>query len=398
MLFFLSALYGLFMRLNAVYTLPFFDYAKFLQAHSHITFLGWGFMSVTALYNWLFLPKYIAFNSFFKWLFGVEFLSIGLMLISFPIQGYKAFSIVLLSVFLLTSYVYIFNFFKHYIHNSKHNKTTALFIKSSLLFYILSSFGIWAIGIVVATQGKTDLYYNSIYFYLHFLYNGFFVFALFGLFIHLLTKKGIHFSKTKTQRFFWLMFIACIPAFTLSLVKSENMAITSIGIISASIQLFALYYLIGIINSIKLSSTRLIKTLISVVLLSYFIKVILQFGSSIPIFKALIVGLKSYFVIGYIHLVTLGIVSSMIIYLLFEFKLLNSDKKYSKMGVSCFLLGVISTEFTLFIQGILIWAAKSTLPNYSHLILIESAILLIGILYLLIGYIYPNSKNNNSQM
>lgn len=201
-LFLFSAFYGWLIRLNAITNLSFFDYAKFLQAHSHVTFLGWGFMGVTALFNWLFLQKTNGFNATYKWLYGIEFSAIGLMLISFPLQGYKVFSIVLLSIFLVTSYIYIIKFYIDLLKTDQP-QIVVRFIRSSLLFYLLSSLGIWGIGIVVATQGKTDLYYNSIYFYLHFLYNGFFVFSLFGLFIKFLIKNGIDYSTKNLNYFFY---------------------------------------------------------------------------------------------------------------------------------------------------------------------------------------------------
>jgi len=67
-LFLISALYGWLIRYSSVTKLSFFDYAKFLQAHSHVTFLGWGFMSVTPLFNWLLLSHSKAFNKIYKWI------------------------------------------------------------------------------------------------------------------------------------------------------------------------------------------------------------------------------------------------------------------------------------------------------------------------------------------
>jgi hypothetical protein len=234
-LFLISALYGWLMRLSTVVNIPNFNYTLFLQAHSHVTFLGWGFIGTTTLFNYLFIKKDKSINKKFKFIFGIEIVSICLMLISFPLQGYKVFSIILLSIFLITSYVYIYQFFKH-LDIQKISKPVFLFIKSSLFFYILSSIGIWAIGAVVATQGKTDLYYNSIYFYLHFLYNGFFVFALFGLFFQYLKKQNINLNSKHLKRFFWITFSTCIPVYILSLVGSTSTFVIGIGILTAAIQ------------------------------------------------------------------------------------------------------------------------------------------------------------------
>lgn len=390
-LFFLSASYGVLMRLSTVVNIPNFNYTRFLQSHSHVTFLGWGFIGVTTLFNFLFLPKEKQFNTLFKTIFGIEIICIFLMLLSFPLQGYKVFSIVLLSTFLITSYIYIQQFLKHF--NSKAiSRPILLFIKSSLFFYILSSLGIWAIGIVVATQGKTDLYYNSIYFYLHFLYNGFFVSALFGLFFQYLNQQRLSLNSKHLNRFFWITSVTCIPAYILSLVNSQNTVTITINLITALTQLISIPYLILILNSVKkrfidsLSSSE--KLLLFAVILAYIFKLVLQFTSAFPQLSEHIVSLKSYFVIGYIHLVTLGFLSPFLLFSLIRFKFLNINK----VGILLFLSGVVLTETILFTQGHLIWFFKSSLPYYSEILFGASTILWIGILSFL------NFKRVNSTL
>lgn len=391
LLFFLSASYGWLMRLSTIVNIAGFDYTRFLQSHSHVTFLGWGFIGVTTLFNFLFVKKQNQFNRSFKTIFGIEIICIFLMLLSFPLQGYKVFSIVLLSIFLITSYIYIHQFLKHF--NSKATSPPILlFIKSSLFFYILSSIGIWAIGIVVATQGKTDLYYNSIYFYLHFLYNGFFVFALFGLFFQYLKQQNLNLNSKHLNQFFWITFTTCIPAYILSLVNSQNAFTITINLITALIQLISIPYLILILNSVKKrfidSLSRSEKFLLSFVILAYIFKLILQFTSAFPQLSEHIIILKSYFVIGYIHLVTLGFLSPFLLFSLIQFKFLNTHK----IGILLFLSGVVLTETILFTQGHLIWFFKSSLPYYSELLFGASTILWIGILSFL------NFKRVNSAL
>jgi len=382
-LFIISALYGWLMRLSAVVNIPDFNYTRFLQSHSHVTFLGWGFIGVTTLFNYLFLNKDKSFNKKFNSIFGIEITSICLMLISFPLQGYKVFSIVLLSIFLITSYIYIYQFLK-FIDTKRISKVISLFIKSSLLFYILSSVGIWAIGIIVATQGKTDLYYNSIYFYLHFLYNGFFVFALFGLFFHYLKKQNVDLNLKHLNRFFWITFSTCIPAYTLSLVGTTSKYIIGFGILTAGIQLISVWYLVLIISSIKNKLHKLsslsTQLLLTSAILAYVLKLTLQFSAAFPQLSEHILALKTYFVIGYIHLVTLGFLSPFLLFLLLHFEVISIKSKLNKIGLFLFFTGVFLTEIILFSQGHLIWLFNYSLPNYSKLLFISSSILLAGIL------------------
>jgi len=382
LLFFLSAFYGWLMRLNALVDIPYFSYAKVLQAHSHVTFLGWGYVTVTVLFNYNFLPKTIAFSKKYKAVFTVQLVSITLMLLSFPLQGYKVFSIVLLSVFALSSYVYFYFFYKDY-KQHKAIRVVDLFIKVSIFYYLLAMCAIWAVGAIVATQGKGELYHNTIYFYLHFLYNGFFIFALFGLFFQYLKQhKNIVFSN-KAIRFFWLLNLACMPSYLLSLVKMDTFWITSIGFVAAALQVFALFYFIQILQEVKSVFKGWTKSLLLVVLVSFSLKISLQFGSAFPFVSHKLPQLKSYFVIGYIHLVTLGIISTMLLVFLVLYNFLN----LKKTSVQLFLLGVISTEILFFLQGFLLEFFQYMIPYYSLILFGFSTVLLTGILLLFLNFI-----------
>lgn len=45
LLFIISASYGLLLRWNFTYPLAFINYHHFLQSHSHVAFLGWGYLA-----------------------------------------------------------------------------------------------------------------------------------------------------------------------------------------------------------------------------------------------------------------------------------------------------------------------------------------------------------------
>ena len=74
------------------------------------------------------------------------------------------------------------------------------------------------------------------------------------------------------------------------------------------------------------------------IIIAFGLKTMLQFGSALPMFRETIIGLKSYFVIGYIHLITLGFVSSSILYLFLEFNLLKLKNRRTKMGLFSFFI------------------------------------------------------------
>ena len=383
LLFFLASSYGWLMRLNGVISLPLISYIKILQAHSHVAFLGWGFMTISVFFNLNFLPKKIAFSQQYILLFAIQLVSIALMLVSFAWQGYKVFSIVLLSIYAIASYVYVYFFYKDNDLNSK-SKTVRLFIKASVFYYLVAMCAIWAVGAIVATQGKGELYHNIIYFYLHFLYNGFFIFALAGLFFNVFEKKLHQNSEKKQILFFWLLFIACTPSYLLSLVKSTSFWVISGGFLAAFIQLVALFYFIKIIKQVFSLDFKK-EPLLQLVFASFILKLILQFASAFPDLSQLLPVLKSYFVIGYIHLVTLGIISSFLLFLLQK----NNFIHLKKQVLLFFVFGVVSTELLLFLQGVLVGFFKYALPYYSVLLFLASSVLLISLFQIIIQFFKP---------
>ena len=106
----------------------------------------------------------------------------------------------------------------------------------------------------------------------------------------------------------------------------------------------------------------------------------MQFLSVFPQLSEHILALKTYFVIGYIHLVTLGFLSPFLLFLLIKFELLPVTNKINKLGVFLFLIGVLLTEAILFTQGNLAWFYKSSLPYFSEILFASSSVLLVGIL------------------
>jgi len=156
--------------------------------------------------------------------------------------------------------------------------------------------------------------------------------------------------------------------------------------------------LIRILKSIYQSFYKKLSLTLKVILLffmfSFILKVVLQFVSAFPQISDSILTFKSYFVIGYIHLVTLGFLSPFLIFLLINFKLISIPYKIQKVGIYIFLIGVFFTETLLFIQGSFIWFFKSQIPNYVELLLLASSALLIGIIMLLINAIKTRQSSS----
>lgn len=387
LLFFaISALYGLLMRWQMVDPIFSVKYINVLQAHSHVTFLGWGFLSVIAFITASFIPRKLASinKPTYTYTFWIMVFSLVGMLLSFPLQGYKFFSILFLTVFLLASYVYLFSLFKQV---NLINTYSSRFIKSAIVYYYISSLGIWALSIITVKIGKGEWYQHAISFYTHFLYNGFFVLSLFGLLFRYLEINDFKLSKVHIKYFYLTTNLAIVPTFALSLLwVSVPVYVIVLGFIGAITQLFSLLFLWKIIKELflnKFINKSLNRFILKVIVSSYVLKLVFQFSGAFPSIIKVALDYKSYFVIGYIHLFTLGFMSLFILLL----NQLFLKRIISKWGVSLLILGVLLSEILLFTQGILFFLQAKTISNYTLLLLMATFLMPLGILIILLRII-----------
>ncbi|WP_317674254.1 hypothetical protein [Lutibacter sp. TH_r2] len=375
---FISAFYGFLMRWNFSFPIKNFDYKNILQSHSHVAFLGWGYLGVLILIIRFFVDVKQWKSKIYLFTLLVMLLCIVLMLFSFPLVGYKAFSIIVLSVFGITSYGISFKLLK----DIKEISYSSKLVRFGIYYYLLSSLATWFLAYVIVTQGKTELYYNTVYFYLHFLYNGFFVFALFGLFLKLLENKKISISNKHQKYFFIFLNLACIPAYFLSVLWSDvSIMFNVLGGLAALFQIISLLYLIKLVGKFLTVKTlsKVSKALFLFSIASYSLKLSIQFFSAFPYFVTKSIALKPFLIIGYLHLFTLGFMTVFIFFLLNESNIIKLKSIYSKIGVYLTLIGVLVTELLMFSQGFLLMINQGIIQNYHLNLLIASVILMVGI-------------------
>jgi len=395
LLFLFSAIYGLVLRYNFAFPTSLVSYKNLLQGHSHVAFLGWGYLAVIYGIFELFIPKEKRNSAIYKVTLIVIFTSITLMLFSFILAGYKAFSIVLLSVFGVASYVLSFRVLKDL---SGEGISTKL-IKYGIYYYLISSLATWFLAFVIVTQGKTNLYYNSVYFYLHFLYNGFFVFALFGLLFKVLKIQKIMISNSLKKHFFIFLNLACIPAYILSILWStQSITFNVIGFLASVLQLISLIFLLKILKQVlvQIRWSYISKLLLKFAMVAYLLKILAQLASSFPYFVEKSLALKPYFIIGYLHLFTLAFMSVLLLLILKQLKAIYLNSVISKVGIGFFLTGIFFTELLLFLQGFLLLIKQKLIANYTIILLFFSLFIVIGIILIFIDqFLKPvNSKNN----
>ena len=231
------------------------------------------------------------------------------------------------------------------------------------------------------TLGNTSHWYkNAIYFYLHFQYNGWFIFCLLGLFFFFLEQKKINLKKELVSSFFKLMLISCILTTCLSFLWIKpGVFVYIFACIGAIIQVIALYkfrmIISTVINDLHTKLTPFIIRLLTFTYTLFVCKIVLQLVTSIPYFAELTSQILD-FVIGYLHLTFLGIVSISLFIFLQEFGLI----KLSKFWVVVYLVGFILSEILIFYKGFCNWQQLSIINNYYLILMLISSLIPIAVL------------------
>jgi hypothetical protein len=388
------AVLGVLMRYKIGFEFPYLDQKHLQHSHSHFAFTGWLGHTLMVMMVYFIQKKITDFqgNKYKKIIVANLICSYG-MLISFIIEGYGLVSIALSTASIVVSYIFAYRFIKD-LKLLDDDLLAKSWFKAALFFNVISSFGTFYLAYMMATKNVVqDWYLSSIYYYLHFQYNGWFFFACMGLafgFFNL--RKSEHpFYETSFKMFA----IACFPAFFLSILWLDlPLWIYVITVISAIIQIFAWFKLLPILLKTRKNSfenySPLLRYIILFVSFALSIKLLLQLGSTIPIVSQLAFGFRPI-VIAYLHLILLGIISLFILFYIYANHLILISKNI-KYGVFLFTVGVLLNEIVLAVQGIA--AFSYTIIPYVNEILFGVAILLfigIGITAL---YSIKKAKNN----
>ncbi|MCX2739546.1 hypothetical protein [Pontibacter anaerobius] len=382
------ALLGLLLRWMFVAPVAGLNYKYLLHAHSHVALLGWLYPVLFITLLQAYLPLVIRNKKVYFWQFWLAQATVLGMLLSFPVQGYGAVSITFSTAHILLSYWFIVRFLKDAkaskVGNESHSLSFRL-VKAALFFLALSSLGPLAMGPIMATgHSGSELYYNAIYFYLHFLYNGWFTFAVLGLLFWLLEKYKVNLNQKHSLLFCRLMFWACLPAYLLSVLWIKPVAIVYIaGGAAALMQVFALGLLAWLLWPLRKQVYTLFsvwgQALFILAALAFILKTLMQFATAFPYMADLAYRLR-FFIIGYLHLVLIGFVSFFILAFLAQQRWVSFKQTISRWGMGLFILAFMASEALLFGQGLFYWLGFGAISNYNELLFGVSILLPIGIL------------------
>lgn len=346
---------GVVIRYQLVYPVAGLTYPFLLHAHSHVVLLGWTF-------NALFLALASTFGSGSRssgyrnsWI-GFQVSILG-MLLFFPVQGYAAGSIVASTLHVFVSYYMAWCLWR----DIRADKSlSARLVRWGLFFLIVSTLGPYTVGILKARHLQETIWYPlSIYFYLHFLYNGWFVFGCLALLFRWLEDWKLMPTKQVGKRFVTALSLSAFGTLALSALWTEPPGwVWLLGGISALLQAGAGVWLLWWIWRKRADLIRHFApqalVLARLAFLSVGLKLILQLLSALPWASHLAYAQRNL-VIAYLHLVFIGIIT---------FFLLAWAVQQGFIRRSDLAIGLISLFFVLTESGLVAESLCQQMGSY----------------------------------
>lgn len=378
--FFVAALMGLALRFVFFHPLN-INFRFLTHAHSHVAMLGWVYLMLYILIVHYFIPEKKRIYTTLFWLTQVAV--VGMML-SFPFQGYATFSIIFSTLHIFCSYYFVKLVWKH--HQVKYIASRRL-LKASQFFMVVSTIGVWCLGPAVGILGQTSAFYQiAIQFFLHFQFNGWFLFAILALFLHQfpITNATILFPY-----FFKLLIVATMLTFALPISWfAFHPILLWVNGVGVFLQILAGFFLIKLLQPhwrpFWKKTPYLIRSVYALALISFMLKILFQFLSVIPEIAQMAYQYRN-FVIGFIHLMMLGIITGFLFAFILNSSMVRIKSKLLKLGVYFFIVGFIGTEFLLLAQGIYFYLGLGMMPGYNVLLFLFSIFLPTGILCFIIN-------------
>ncbi len=376
-------LLGTGMRAYPFYLIP-FQYKHILHAHSHVAFQGWIYTAMILLLPTYFLSAKQIELSRYPLQFKLTVPIIVAILITFSLQGYAFWSILVSTLFQLLNYWFIYRFLKDCKSAYPAGEARPLslsFVRVGLWLGLLSTLAPYGIGVLSAKGMQGSEAYNAaVYFFLHFQYNGWFLFVAIGLLFKLFENHQIQFDHRKARTFFLTFAIAAIPGYALSLLgMSFYDYVIFPAAIAALLQLVGLGFLLQMLGKMHmhplLRNNLWLKSFLLLILVSFVLKICLQILALFP-------GLQPYFfysrnlIIAYIHLNLIGVISFLFIFIIVQAEWVELWW-LTKAGNFLLMLGFLITEILLSISGFG-WGF------YPWSLLIFSGVMTVGIFTFLI--------------
>lgn len=383
----LVAALGLLMRLKVLLPLPSINQKFLLHAHSHFAFSGWVSHALMVLVVAMVFNRKQHDSLPLKYqltIIGNLLASYG-MLIGFFLQGYGLYSIIASTATVVVSYVFAGMCWRDVANSGRHSIAFS-WLRAALLFLVLSSVGTFYLAHLMTSNNiDSRLQLASVYFYLHFQYNGWFFFACMALMQHWFNRKNIAIKYPKT--IFWLFALTCPVNYLLSVLWWDMPVWLYVGVVVAVVAqsiAWAQWLRNCVANRVALGRilAAVAKWLFIGVVIAATIKFILQGLSVIPSLSQLSYSFRPI-VIGYLHLVLLAVISLFIIGYSYIAGFLQANR-LAITSTTIFVAGVILNELLLMAQGVS-GLARTPIHHVPLLLAVTAGALFIGIVGLLLS-------------
>ena len=343
--FLLVGLLGLLMRLKMILPMPWINQKFLLHAHSHFAFTGWVTHALMVLVL-VVVARQWNLTKKGQWLVLANIFTAYGMLVTFMLQGYALYSITFSTLNILVSF-----FFAAYVWNLTKNQ----WFRMAVFLLVFSSIGTFFLSYLMVTHNlDSRKQLAAVYFYLHFQYNGWFLFACLGLLHSWLKSTGI--TMRREKMLYTVTALASIPTYFLSVLWWKDMptwlyvvvvVVTLAQLVAWFIWLIEFSRKFPVLNR-TLSKLTAITLLVVGAALS--IKVVLQALSLVPELSQLAYGYRPI-VIGYLHLILLMVISLFIVAYLIGNHVLR-ENKWVRIGMYVTISGIVLNELLLMVQGL----------------------------------------------
>lgn len=354
---------GVLLRAMLVWPLPALTYPFLLHAHSHVVLLGWGFNALfLALPTAFPLPHLRPYRRLW-WVFQVAVLG---MLVFFPVQGYAAGSIAFSTLHVFASYGLAWRLRADL---RPDRSLAAGLLRWGLFFLVLSTLGPYALGVLKARQLHETAWYNlAIYFYLHFLYNGWFVFGCLALLFRWLDGHGLVPPERARRRFLRAFVVSAFGTVLLSALWAQPPAwVWVLGGVAGLLQAAAGGWLVGWLwrqrGAFRRGLPPTAAALLALALVGFGLKLALQALSALP-WAAEWAYAQRHLVVAYLHLVFIGVVT----FFLLAWSIQHGALRASRVGLGLLVAGFGLSETALVAES-LAQAGGGSLPHFGEVLL-----------------------------
>lgn len=375
---------GVLMRYKIAFNFPFLEQKNILHSHSHFAFSGWISQTIL-LYLYYFIKKHTIKSKKYAYILVSNLICSYGMLVFFMLDGYSAISIVFSTLSIVITALFTY-FFSKDTRKIKDKTNAIIWFRAALFFNLISAFGTFYLAYMMASKHIIqDFYLASIYYYLHFQYNGWFFFSIIGLFIERVQVKP---NQIKLLNgIFWGLFISTLVTYFLSILWANLPSwLYALTILFTVLQTYLWFKLQSLFknNIVTKGFSRLLKVLLFCVLVATNLKFLMQLGLVIPKLNTLVFGTRTI-VIAYLHLVLLGIITLFLLYHMIVTDQIKQTKN-TTYGLYIFIIGIILNEILLFSQGGLSFF-YILIPWINEILFCVGILLLFGIFTILQGVI-----------